>query len=120
MAVGNMIRVLKGNREKLIPPTEKTEYLSNGYSVIDEDGTVLEQGVKSNHTLKSELEAANRRIAELEAANRRIAELEAELRQYQEAASPSGIEEPGEEQDSGEEQEAFQEEKKRGRKSGQA
>lgn len=67
MAVGNMIRVLKGNREKLIPPTEKTEYLSNGYSVIDEDGTVLEQGVKSNHTLKSELEAANRRIAQLEA-----------------------------------------------------
>ena len=110
MAVGNMIRVLKGNREKLIPPTEKTEYLSNGYSVIDEDGTVLEQGVKSNHTLKSELEAANKRITELEA----------ELRQYQEAASPSGIEEPGEEQESGEEQEIFQEEKKRGRKSGQA
>ena len=99
MAVGNMIRVVKGNREKLIPPTEKTDYLAMGYSVIDEDGTVLEQGVKSNHTLKSELEA--------------------ELRRYQEAASPSGIEEPGEEQESGEDQEAFQEEKKRGRRSGQ-
>ncbi len=109
MAVGNMIRVVKGNREKLIPPTEKTDYLAMGYSVIDEDGTVLEQGVKSNHTLKSELEAANRRIAQLEA----------ELRRYQEAASPSGIEEPGEEQESGEDQEAFQEEKKRGRRSGQ-
>lgn len=69
MAVGNMIRVLKGNREKLIPPTEKSEYLTNGYSVIDENGTVIEQGVKSNHTLKSELEAANKRIAELEAEN---------------------------------------------------
>lgn len=110
MAVGNMIRVLKGNREKLIPPTEKTEYLSNGYSVIDEDGTVLEQGVKSNHTLKSELEAANKRIAELEA----------ELRQHQEAASPVGSEESSEEQKSGESQESIQEEKKRGRKSGQA
>lgn len=109
MAVGNMIRVLKGNREKLIPPTEKTEYLSNGYSVIDEDGTVLEQGVKSNHTLKSELEAANRRIAELEA----------ELRQYQEVDSPAGSEESSEEQESGESQESIQEEKKRGRKSGQ-
>ena len=67
MAVGNMIRVLKGNREKLVPPTEKAEYLANGYSVIDESGKVLEQGVKSNHALKSELEAANKRIAELEA-----------------------------------------------------
>lgn len=66
MAVGNMIRVVKGNREKLIPPTEKTDYLAMGYSVIDEDGTVIEQGVKSNHTLKSELEAANKHIAELE------------------------------------------------------
>lgn len=67
MAVGNMIRVLKGNRERLISPTEKTEYLEMGYSVIDEDGTVLEQGVKSNHVLKEELDAANKRIAELEA-----------------------------------------------------
>lgn len=67
MAVGNMIRVLKGNRERLIPPTEKSAYLASGYSVIDESGIVIEQGVKSNHTLKSELEAANKRIAELEA-----------------------------------------------------
>lgn len=104
------IRVLRGNRERLIPSIEKEKYLAEGYSVIGDDGTVLEQGVKSNHTLKSELEAANKRITELEA----------ELRQYQEAASPSGIEDPGEEQESGEEQEIFQEEKKRGRKSGLA
>lgn len=67
MAVGNMIRVLNGNREKLVSPTEKAEYLAAGYSVIDESGAVIEQGVKSNHTLKSELEAANKRIDELEA-----------------------------------------------------
>lgn len=72
MAVGNMIRVLKGNREKLIPPTEKADYLAMGYSVINESGTVIEQGVKSNHTLKSELEAANKRIAELEVENARL------------------------------------------------
>ena len=61
------IRVLRGNREKLIPSMEKEKYLAEGYSVIDEHGTVLEQGVKSNHTLKTELDAANKRIAELEA-----------------------------------------------------
>lgn len=104
------IRVLRGNRERQIPSIEKEKYLAEGYSVIGEDGAVLEQGVKSNHTLKSELEAANRRIAELEA----------ELRQYQEAASPAGSEESSEEQESGESQESIQEEKKRGRKSGQA
>ena len=82
------IRVLRGNRERLIPSIEKEKYLAEGYSVIGDDGTVLEQGVKSNHTLKSELEAANKRITE--------------------------------EQESGEEQEIFQEEKKRGRKSGLA
>ena len=61
------IRVLRGNRERLIPSIEKEKYLAEGYSVIGDDGTVLEQGVKSNHTLKSELEAANKRITELKA-----------------------------------------------------
>lgn len=61
------IRVLRGNRERLIPSIEKEKYLADGYSVINESGTVIEQGVKSNHTLKSELETANKRIAELEA-----------------------------------------------------
>lgn len=61
------IRVLRGNRERLVPSIEKEKYLAEGYSVIGEDGTVLEQGVKSNHTLKAELETANKRIAELEA-----------------------------------------------------
>lgn len=71
------IRVLRGNRERLIPSIEKEKYLAEGYSVIGDDGTVLEQGVKSNHTLKSELKAANKRIAELEA----------ELRGYKESDS---------------------------------
>lgn len=61
------IRVLRGNRERLIPSIEKEKYLADGYSVIDESGAVIEQGVKTNHTMKSELEAANKRIAELEA-----------------------------------------------------
>lgn len=67
MAVGNMLRVLKGNQETLISPANKDEYLKKGYSVIDEDGSVLEQGVKSERMIKDELEAANKRIAELEA-----------------------------------------------------
>lgn len=67
MAVGNMLRVLKGNQETLISPANKEEYLRKGYSVIDEDGTILEQGVKSERMVINELEAANRRIAELEA-----------------------------------------------------
>lgn len=71
------IRVLRGNRERLIPSIEKEKYLADGYSVIGEDGSVLEQGVKSNHTLKTELDAANKRIAELEA----------ELRGYKESDS---------------------------------
>lgn len=67
MAVGNMLRVLSGNQETLISPAYKEEYLKKGYSVIDEDGSVLEQGVKSERTVKNELAAANKRIAELEA-----------------------------------------------------
>lgn len=63
------IRVLRGNRERLIPSIEKEKYLADGYSVIDESGAIIEQGVKSNHTLKTELDAANKRIAELEAEN---------------------------------------------------
>lgn len=67
MAVGNMLRVLRGNQETLISPANKEEYLKKGYSVIDEDGSVLEPGVKSERMVKNELEAANKRIAELEA-----------------------------------------------------
>lgn len=67
MAVGNMLRVLRGNQETLISPANKEEYLKKGYSVIDEDGSVLEQGVKSERMVKNELESANKRIAELEA-----------------------------------------------------
>lgn len=74
MAVGNMLRVLKGNQETLISPANKDSYLKKGYSVIDEDGTVLEQGVKSERMIKDELEAANKRIAELEAENVRLKE----------------------------------------------
>lgn len=110
MAVGNMLRVLKGNQETLISPANKDEYLKKGYSVIDEDGTVLEKGTKTKHAVEEELKAANKRIAELEA----------ELRQYKEATSHAGNEELGGEQESGGNQETSQEEKKRGRKSGLA
>ncbi len=77
MAVGNMLRVLKGNQETLISPANKDEYLKKGYSVIGEDGTVLEKGTKTKHAVEEELKAANKRIAELEA----------ELRGYKEADS---------------------------------
>lgn len=103
MAVGNMLRVLKGNQETLISPANKDEYLKKGYSVIDEDGTVLEKGTKTKHAVEEELKAANKRIAELEA----------ELRQYKESDTPDGAGENGEGQDG-----EGQEEKKRGRKSG--
>lgn len=106
MAVGNMLRVLKGNQETLISPANKDAYLKKGYSVIDEGGKVLEKGTKTKHAVEEELKAANKRISELEA----------ELRQYKEDASPAGNEESGEEQESSENQE----EKKRGRKSGLA
>jgi cell division protein FtsB len=72
MAIGNYLRVLKGNQELLVSPTEKDKYLSNGYSVINEDGEIEEQGVKSNHALKTELDAANKRVAELEAENAKL------------------------------------------------
>lgn len=104
MAVGNMLRVLKGNQETLISPANKDEYLKKGYSVIDEDGTVLEKGTKTKHAVEEELKAANKRIAELEA----------ELRQYNESDIPNGNGEPNEADENGE----GQEEKKRGRKSG--
>ena len=45
MAVGNMLRMLRGNQETLISPANKEEYLKKGYSVIDEDGTVLLHGI---------------------------------------------------------------------------
>ncbi len=105
MEIGNMVRVLLGNRERLISPMEKEKYLADGYSVIDESGAVVEQGVKSNHTLKTELEAANKRIAELEV----------ELRQYKEPDTPDGNGEPDGANENGE----GQEEKKRGRKTAQ-
>ncbi|MCM1057260.1 MAG: hypothetical protein NC517_06615 [Firmicutes bacterium] len=72
MAVGNMLRVLKGNQEMLISPANKEKYLKMGYSVIDEDGSVLEQGTKSEGTVRHELEAANRRIKELEEENAKL------------------------------------------------
>ena len=50
--VGNMLRVLKGNQETLISPENKDEYLKKGYSVIDEDGTVLEQGTKNKRMIE--------------------------------------------------------------------
>lgn len=106
MAVGNMLRVLKGNQETLISPANKDEYLKKGYSVIDEDGTVLEKGTKTKHAVEEELKAANKRIAELEA----------ELRQYKEFDMPNGGGEPNGADENGE----GQEEKKRGRKSGLA
>lgn len=65
--VGNMLRVLKGNQETLISPENKEEYLKKGYSVIDEDGTVLEQGTKNKRMIEEELKAANKKIEELEA-----------------------------------------------------
>lgn len=102
MAVGNMLRVLKGNQETLISPANKDEYLKKGYSVIGEDGTVLEKGTKTKHAVEEELKAANKRIAELEA----------ELREYKESDTPDGAGENGEGQDG-----EGQEEKKRGRKS---
>ena len=80
MAVGNMLRVLKGNQETLISPANKDAYLKKGYSVIDEDGTVLEKGTKTKHAVEEELKAANKRIAELEA----------ELREYKESGSVKG------------------------------
>lgn len=110
MAVGNMLRVLKGNQETLISPANKDKYLKQGYSVIDEDGKILEKGTKSKHAVEEELKAANKQIAELEA----------ELRQYKETDFLSGSEEPEEEQKNGDDHETSQEEKKRGRKSGLA
>lgn len=104
MAVGNMLRVLKGNQEILISPANKDEYLKKGYSVIDEDGTVLEKGTKTKHAVEEELKAANKRISELEA----------ELRQCKEPDVPDGNGEPDGANENGE----GQEEKKRGRKSG--
>lgn len=65
--VGNMLRVLKGNQETLISPENKDEYLKKGYSVIDEDGTVLEQGTKNKRMIEEELKEANKKIEELEA-----------------------------------------------------
>lgn len=65
--VGNMLRVLKGNQETLISPENKDEYLKKGYSVIDEDGTVLESGTKNKRMIEEELKAANKKIEELEA-----------------------------------------------------
>lgn len=81
--VGNMLRVLKGNQETLISPANKDEYLKKGYSVIDEDGTVLEKGTKTKHAVEEELKAANKRIAELEE----------ELRGYKESNSAESDEE---------------------------
>lgn len=82
MAVGNMLRVLKGNQETLISPTNKEEYLKKGYSVIGEDGAILEQGVKSERMVINELEAARKRIAELEA---EIATLKSEKKKIRKA-----------------------------------
>lgn len=108
MAVGNMLRVLKGNQETLISPANKDEYLKKGYSVIDEDGTVLEKGTKTKHAVEEELKAANKRIAELEA----------ELRQCKKSDMPDGNGEPDGANENGEGQDGEgQEEKKRGRKS---
>lgn len=108
MAVGNMLRVLKGNQETLISPANKDEYLKKGYSVIDEDGSVLEEGTKTKHAVEEELKAAKKRIAELEL----------ELRGYKESDSAESGGEPDSTGEDGDGQGATGEgEKKRGRKS---
>lgn len=72
MAVGNMLRVLNGNQETLISPANKDAYLKKGYSVIEEDGSIVEQGVKSERAVRNELEAAKKRIKELEEENAQL------------------------------------------------
>lgn len=58
-----MIIVKKGNKEITVPEMQKTSYLAMGYSVLNENGEIVETGKATNlkdlkmenETLKAEL-----------------------------------------------------------------
>lgn len=63
-----MKKVQRANRLLTVPDDTVEKYLSDGYNLVGEDGTILRRGVTKNAAdLVKELEAAKKRIAELEA-----------------------------------------------------
>jgi cell shape-determining protein MreC len=81
--------VQKGNKQLRIPEEAKDMYLSLGYSVIDEEGEIVEAGhatdlaaIKAeNNTLKSKLSEYQENAEKLE----KVAELEAKVAEYEKA-----------------------------------
>lgn len=86
-----MARVKRGGRELVIADSEVTEYLKNGYSVIDEHGNEMtpakavtyNQVLNENAVLKKRVEALSK---QLEAASREITDLKAALKKQSEKA----------------------------------
>lgn len=92
-----MARIKRGGRELVVADSSVTEYLNQGYSVIDEKGNEIVQGKAIDYA------SAMRRIAELEAhdsalgkslvsANERIKKLSAENKKLKEK-SEAAVEE---------------------------
>lgn len=59
------VKMIRGNREKLVPFSEKEKYLKMGYSVIDESGKIIEQGSRTMRDLNDELAKKDEEIAVL-------------------------------------------------------
>lgn len=79
-----MARIKRGGRELVVADSEVTEYLKQGYSVIDDRGNELTpaksltytQAMNDNIVLKKRNEQL---LHQLEAANQKIADLKAEI-----------------------------------------
>lgn len=90
-----MARVKRGGRELVIADSNVTEYLNQGYSVIDDKGNEIKHGKAMDYM------SAMKRIAELEAhdaalgksltaANNEIAKLRAENKKLREKLKTEG------------------------------
>lgn len=59
------VKMIRGNREKLVSSSEKEKYLKMGYSVIDESGKIIEQGSRTMRDLNDELAKKDEEITDL-------------------------------------------------------
>ena len=74
----NTIKVRRANVELDISPDEKQMYMERGYSVVDDNGNVIEEALSNDvnalrvqvNDLKAQLAAANKTIAELREAKK--------------------------------------------------
>lgn len=73
------VKMVKGNREMTIDITQKQDFLKRGFSVIDENGQVIESGKASELDLKKQIEELKKENKSLKAKITRLEKKTGEL-----------------------------------------